>query len=92
MADYNPNQFTPEVGALQREARGERRVSIDSPKKERDNDDCPEGAVLIIKGEHFFCDAMRHMHPSCHTHEGWPHASQAAEAVWGETHKRKVCR
>jgi hypothetical protein len=44
---------------------------------------CPDGASLTIKGEHFPCDQMRHMHPDCTDHTGWGHASTAAEAVWG---------
>ena len=44
---------------------------------------CPEGAALIIKGEHFFCDAMDGMHKVCSGHEGWPHSNRKAEAVWG---------
>lgn len=43
---------------------------------------CPDGAVLMIRGEAFPCDAMRQMHESSHTHDGWAHASSDAEAIW----------
>lgn len=45
---------------------------------------CPQGAVLNIKGEHFECDTMDQMHESSDSHDGWPHGSMAAEAIWGE--------
>ena len=44
---------------------------------------CPEGAALIIKGEHFPCDAMDGIHKVCSSHKGWPHSNRKAEAVWG---------
>ncbi len=43
---------------------------------------CPEGAALLIAGEHYPCDAMRLMSPDSDTHQGWPHASRRAEAIW----------
>lgn len=43
---------------------------------------CPDGAALVIKGEHFPCDQMRHMAPSCDSHDGWAHANSDAEAIW----------
>lgn len=45
--------------------------------------ECPQRSVLNIKGEHFACDAMRGMHESSPTHDGWPHSNRDAEAVWG---------
>ena len=44
---------------------------------------CPEGGALNVAGEHYTCDAMRHMTQDSETHEGWPHSSMAAEAIWG---------
>jgi len=46
---------------------------------------CPQKAVLNIKGEHFDCDTMRQMAAESETHDGWPHGSSKAEAIWGET-------
>lgn len=43
---------------------------------------CPDGAALNIRGEHFACDAMRHIHEQSDTHDGWPHSNQDAEAIW----------
>lgn len=45
---------------------------------------CPNNSALILKGEHFPCDAMDMMSPESATHEGWSHSNQAAGALWGE--------
>lgn len=44
---------------------------------------CPDGAVLVNRGEHFPCDFMDQMSPDSTTHDGWGHSNRAAEAVWG---------
>jgi hypothetical protein len=43
---------------------------------------CPDGAALIIKGEHFPCTSMRGMAPECDTHDGWLHGNGEVEAIW----------
>lgn len=45
---------------------------------------CPNNSALILRGEHFPCDAMDMMSPESETHEGWSHSSKAAGALWGE--------
>ena len=46
---------------------------------------CPQRAALSIKGKHFACDTMTQMTEDSDSHDGWPHGSKAAEAIWGET-------
>lgn len=43
---------------------------------------CPDGAVLIIKGERFPCRTMDFMGPQCEDHKGWAHQNPDAEAIW----------
>jgi uncharacterized protein (UPF0179 family) len=43
---------------------------------------CP--SALMIKGEHYPCDAMTNMVEGSRSHEGWAHSNKDAEAIWGE--------
>lgn len=46
------------------------------------NRPCPEGAALIIMGEHFPCQQMDQMSADSTTHDGWAHSNRDAEAIW----------
>lgn len=49
---------------------------------------CPSG--LMIKGEHYPCDAMDGMAEGSTSHDGWAHSNKKAEAIWGDpNHDRK---
>ncbi len=43
---------------------------------------CPDNAAICIRGEWFPCDSMKDMTPESKNHNGWPHSSTAAEAIW----------
>lgn len=43
---------------------------------------CPNGACLIVRGEHYPCTTMSDMHPDSPDHDGWAHSNGEAGAVW----------
>jgi hypothetical protein len=76
-AEYGPSRKFQEE-----RVRAEGMKKMDAPKTKTTRRKCPQNAALIIAGNHYFCDMMDQMHESCDTHDGWPHASRAAEAIW----------
>jgi hypothetical protein len=43
---------------------------------------CPDGSVLLLRGEWHPCRTMDDMAPDCVTHEGWAHSNGEAGALW----------
>lgn len=84
MADYNPNQFTPEVGELQRQARGERRITEYNKPPQAPKRSCPDGSFVMVKGEMYECDTMDMMSEDSPNHFGWGHGNKQLQAVWGD--------
>lgn len=84
MADYNPNQFTPEVGEAQRIARGERRITDANRPSERPKRPCPDLSFIIVKGVMYECDTMDMMTEDAHNHFGWGHGNKELQALWGD--------